>query len=150
MIKKYTYGRPFPTEAVVVPFEAEEGMPEYGRIEIDPAGGFSFTCDLEAETIVYGLGEANRGINKRGYRYISNNTDIPHHHEDTYSLYAAHNFIIVSGEEVFGLYIDYPAALTFDIGYTRSDRLRIFCEKADLDLYVITGDTPYDLSLIHI
>lgn len=106
MIKKYTYGRPFPTESVVVPFESEEGMPEYGRVEINREKGFSFSCDLEAETIVYGLGEANRGINKRGYRYISNNTDIPHHHEDTYSLYAAHNFIIVAGEETFGLYID--------------------------------------------
>ena len=146
MIKKYTYGRPFPTESVVVPFESEEGMPEYGRVEIDQEKGFSFSCDLEAETIVYGLGEANRGINKRGYRYISNNTDIPHHHEDTYSLYAAHNFIIVAGEETFGLYIDYPSALTFDIGYTRSDRLHIFCERADLDLYVITGDTPYDIT----
>lgn len=146
MIKKYTYGRPFPTESVVVPFESEEGMPEYGRVEIDQEKGFSFSCDLEAETIVYGLGEANRGINKRGYRYISNNTDIPHHHEDTYSLYAAHNFIIVAGEKTFGLYIDYPSALTFDIGYTRSDRLHIFCERADLDLYVITGDTPYDIT----
>lgn len=146
MIKKYTYGRPFPTESVIVPFESEEGMPEYGRVEIDREKGFSFSCDLEAETIVYGLGEANRGINKRGYRYISNNTDIPHHHEDTYSLYAAHNFIIVAGEETFGLYIDYPSALTFDIGYTRSDRLHIFCERADLDLYVITGDTPYDIT----
>ena len=146
MIKKYTYGRPFPTESVIVPFESEEGMPEYGRVEIDREKGFSFSCALEAETIVYGLGEANRGINKRGYRYISNNTDIPHHHEDTYSLYAAHNFIIVAGEETFGLYIDYPSALTFDIGYTRSDRLHIFCERADLDLYVITGDTPYDIT----
>ena len=146
MIKKYTYGRPFPTESVVVPFESEEGMPEYGRVEINREKGFSFSCALEAETIVYGLGEANRGINKRGYRYISNNTDIPHHHEDTYSLYAAHNFIIVAGEETFGLYIDYPSSLTFDIGYTRSDRLHIFCERADLDLYVITGDTPYDIT----
>ena len=146
MIKKYTYGRPFPTESVIVPFEEEEGMPEYGRVEINREKGFSFSCDLEAETIVYGLGEANRGINKRGYRYISNNTDIPHHHEDTYSLYAAHNFIIVAGEETFGLYIDYPSSLTFDIGYTRSDRLHIFCERADLDLYVITGDTPYDIT----
>lgn len=146
MIKKYTYGRPFPTESVVVPFESEEGMPEYGRVEINQEKGFSFSCDLEVETIVYGLGEANRGINKRGYRYISNNTDIPHHHEDTYSLYAAHNFIIVAGEKTFGLYIDYPSALTFDIGYTRSDRLHIFCERADLDLYVITGDTPYDIT----
>ena len=144
MIKKYTYGTPFPTESVTEPFAASEGMPEFGVIHLQE--GFSFTYKLRDEDIVYGLGEANRGINKRGYQYISNNSDNPHHHEDVYSLYAAHNFIIVSGEQTFGLYFDYPSTLTFDVGYTRSDELHIFCERADLDLYVITGEKPYDIT----
>ena len=144
MIKKFTYGAPFATEAVTVSFEASEGLPEFGNIDLH--NGFSFRYDLGADDVVYGLGEANRGINKRGYQYISNNTDNPHHHEDVCSLYAAHNFIIVSGENTFGLYLDYPAALTFDIGYTKSFELHIFCDKADLDLYVITGETPYDIT----
>ena len=144
MIKKYTYGTPFPTESVTEPFAASEGMPEFGDIHLQE--GFSFTYKLRDEDGVYGLGEANRGINKRGYQYISNNSDNPHHHEDVYSLYAAHNFIIVSGEQTFGLYFDYPSTLTFDVGYTRSDELHIFCERADLDLYVITGEKPYDIT----
>ena len=144
MIKKYTYGTPFPTESVTEPFAASEGMPEFGDIHLQE--GFSFTYKLRDEDVVYGLGEANRGINKRGYQYISNNSDNPHHHEDVYSLYAAHNFIIVSGEQTFGLYFDYPSTLTFDVGYTRSDELHIFCERADLDLYVITGEKPYDIT----
>ena len=143
MIKKYTYGTPFPTESVTEQFAVSEGMPEFGVIHLQE--GFSFTCKLRDEDIVYGLGEANRGINKRGYRYISNNSDNPHHHEDVYSLYAAHNFIIGSGEQTFGLYLDYPSTLTFDVGYTRSDELHIFCDRADLDLYVITGGNPYDI-----
>ena len=84
MIKKYTYGIPFPTEAIITAFDSEEGTPEFGRINCEK--GFSFQYDMDDEDIVYGLGEANRGINKRGYIYISNNTDIPHHHEDVCSL----------------------------------------------------------------
>ena len=142
MIKKYTYGNPFFTESVVASFEASEGMPEVGTVNLDD--GFSFLYDMKAEDAVYGLGEANRGINKRGYKYISNNTDIPNH-EDVYSLYASHNFVVISGERTFGLYIDYPSSLVFDIGYTKMDELHIFCDKADLDLYVITGESIYDI-----
>ena len=68
MIKKYTYGTPFPTESVTEQFAASEGMPEFGTIHLQE--GFSFTYRLRDEDIVYGLGEANRGINKRGYQYI--------------------------------------------------------------------------------
>lgn len=143
MIKKYTYGTPFPTEAIITAFDSEEGTPEFGRINCEK--GFSFQYDMDDEDIVYGLGEANRGINKRGYIYISNNTDIPHHHEDVCSLYAAHNFIIISGKDTFGIYMDYPAAITFDIGYTHYDKLLVTCDRADLDFYVITGNSPYDI-----
>lgn len=144
MIKKYTYGKPFQTESVEVDIAAEKGQPDHGNIDL--TAGFSYTFGLEDSDIVYGLGEANRGINKRGYKYISNNADNPHHHEDVYSLYASHNFIIVSGAQTFGLYFDYPSTITFDVGYTKCDELHIFCDRADLDIYVITGDSPYDIT----
>ena len=59
---------------------------------------------------------------------------------------ASHNFIIVSGAQTFGLYFDYPSTITFDVGYTKCDELHIFCDSADLDIYVITGDSPYDIT----
>lgn len=34
MIKKYTYGTPFPTESVTEQFAASEGMPEFGTIHL--------------------------------------------------------------------------------------------------------------------
>lgn len=34
MIKKYTYGTPFPTESVTEQFAASEGMPEFGVIHL--------------------------------------------------------------------------------------------------------------------
>ena len=143
MIRKYIYGRPFQTEAIVEDVPAAEGTPAYGAVDVKD--GFSFTYIMRPEDIVYGLGEANRGINKRGYQYISDCTDDPNHTEDKFSLYGAHNFIIIAGEETFGLFFDYPARLTFDIGFTRMDTLRVSCENADLELYVIDGETPYDI-----
>lgn len=148
MIKKYTFGTPFPTESIVVPVEASEGIPPYGTVSLpgEDAGSFTFSYPLDADDIVYGLGEANRGINKRGFIYTSFCSDDPNHLEETVSLYGAHNFIIVSGKATFGIYIDYPAALTFDIGYTRADELVISCEHADLDFYLIEGENAYQIA----
>ena len=143
MIHRYQYGTPIDTEAVVVDVPIRDGMPAYGKISLKD--GFSFTYQMAEEDIVYGLGEANRGINKRGFRYISDCSDDPNHTEDKPSLYGAHNLIIVSGEEHFGLFFDYPSYLTFDIGYTRSDTLSVSCGEASLYLYVITGVSPYDI-----
>lgn len=143
MIRKFIYGTPVETEAVVSELPSSDGYPRYG--EVDTENGFSFTYKMKKEDIVYGLGEANRGINKRGYCYISDCTDDADHTEDKFSLYAAHNFIIISGSENFGMFFDYPTKLTFDIGYTKADTLHVFSEYADLNLYVIDGDSPYDI-----
>lgn len=143
MIKKYTFGNPIPTESVVVSIEQAEGVPDYGNLNL--TDGFQFTYTMAPDDIVYGLGEANRGINKRGFIYTSNCSDNPNHLEDTRSLYGAHNFIIVAGNPVFGIYVDYPAALTFDIGYTKIDELVISCADANLDIYIIDGENPYDI-----
>ena len=143
MIRKYVYGTPFSTDAVTAEVPAGEGTPAYGKI--DTGNGFCFTYKMEETDIVYGLGEASRGLNKRGYCYISDCTDDPNHTEDKRSLYGAHNFIVVSGKETFGLFFDYPSAMTFDIGYTRMDTMQVSCAEADLNLFVIEGDTPYDI-----
>ena len=143
MIQKYTYGTPFETDAIVTSIPASEGTPAYGTISTE--NGFSFTYDMDDNDVVYGLGESNRGINKRGYVYESNCSDQPNHTEDKISLYGAHNFIVISGKQTFGLFVDYPGKLKFDIGYTLSSQLKITCEDADLYLYVIEGETPYDI-----
>ena len=111
MVKKYVFGHPFNTEAVVETIPEQSGCPEYGTIELND--GFRYSYKMSEKDKVYGLGENVRGINKRGFEYISDCSDNPRHHEDTRSLYAAHNFLIVSGKETFGLFIDYPATLNF-------------------------------------
>lgn len=144
MIRKFVYGNPFETDSVVVPFDASDGEPPVGSVDL--TDGFCFSCALQEEDIVYGLGEAVRGINKRGYVYVSNCTDEPHHTEDKVSLYGAHNFLLIAGEKNTGLFFDYPSAVRYDIGYTRTDLLTVRCARADLALYVIEGDSPSDIS----
>ena len=143
MVRKYKLGAPFETEAVTADLPLCGEPCPYGTV--DTAGGFSFTCTLGARDVVYGLGEAVRGINKRGFEYVSFATDDGNHVEDKRSLYGAHNFVVVAGTPCFGVFVDCPARLTFDIGYTQQDTLHIYSECADLYLYIIDGGTPYDI-----
>ena len=141
MIKKYVYGNPFSTEATVEMIEKSEGRIPY--FEADGQG--NFTLELAENDIVYGLGEQIRGINKRGWQYVSWNYDNPNHHEDTRSLYGSHNFIIVRGERTFGAFFDYAGRITFDIGYTKRSEMKIHADSNDIAVYIITGDSEKDI-----
>ena len=41
MIKKYVYGNPFETEAVVTDISPEAGAPAYGTVSVNDDGSFS-------------------------------------------------------------------------------------------------------------
>lgn len=141
MIKKYVYGNPFPTHAVVESIEkSEDKLPFF---EVNSNGEYVY--HLLEDDIVYGLGEQVRGINKKGWKYISWNYDNPNHQEDTQSLYGAHNFIIISGSVTFGAFFDYAGKMNFDIGYTNRDTLKIKANKNDLTIYIITGENEKDI-----
>lgn len=144
MIQKYLYGVPFDTESVVTQIPASEGVPSVGTVKTSETG-FCFTCPLAEKDIVYGLGEANRGINKRGFAYVSDNVDDGLQTENKQRMYAAHNFIVISGERNLGLFFDYPARIRFDIGFTHKDLVEVSCGEANLALYLITGDSAYDV-----
>lgn len=145
MVEKYVFGSPFETQAVIAEIEAAEfAGKEWLNISLE--NGFCCSYQMDDADVIYGLGEANRGINKRGYQYVSNCTDDPHHTEEKVSLYGAHNFIMISGKKHIGLFFDYPSNICFDIGYTRQDLLTVSCEQADLYLYVITGESAYDVT----
>ena len=65
MIKKYIFGNPIETGAVTANIEPCEGVVEHFN-EIETDEGIIFNYAMHKEDIVYGLGEANRGMNKRG------------------------------------------------------------------------------------
>ena len=144
MITKYTCGKPIATEAVTVSFPSNDisGFPFENSLN---DGKFTFAFKMEPKDIVYGLGESPRGINKRGWVYESYCSDDPFHTETKQSLYAAHNFILLSGSRQFGIFIDFPARVSWDIGYTIQDVSEITIDGADFDIYVISADKPLEI-----
>ncbi len=105
--------------------------------------GFSYA--MEPQDVLYGLGENVRGINKRGWVYESKCSDDGNHTEGKSSLYGAYNFMIVSGKDTFGVFIDYPSKITFDYSYTDLNTIRITEAEENYDLYIIEGESLTDI-----
>lgn len=135
MIQRFSFGHPFPTQSVVLSLPAESGP-----IPFLTPDGSGWQLTLSEQAAVYGLGEMPRGINKRGWHYITNNTDESRHSEDKLSFYGAHNFLLVrDGSTCFGLFVDFPGKVYYDIGYTRHDLFSFHTETSDYDLYLLSG-----------
>lgn len=142
MVKKYSFGNPIETDAVVKDIAETEWKDGIFRKE-----GNSFHYTLRPDEIIYGLGENVRGMNKRGWRYVSECADNPNHCEHTNSLYGAHNFIMAGDgvQETCGLFVDTPGRVTFDAGYTDIDELCITMEDGNYKLYLIEGASYPDV-----
>lgn len=165
MVKKYVYGRPFETYAVVnaenVSYAAESEKREFFREAdmkkaLEPYGGITwdepedgndapamqYRVRMSDGDVVYGLGENVRGINKRGWVYESKCSDDPNHTESKRSLYGAHNFIIIADADnpaaSKGLFIDYPGRVIFDIGYLDKNELVITVCSGNFTAYVVS------------
>ena len=135
MIQRFSFGHPFPTQSVVLSLPAESGPVPF--LTPDDSG---WRLTLSEQAAVYGLGEMPRGINKRGWHYITNNTDESRHSEDKLSFYGAHNFLLVrDGSTCFGLFVDFPGKVYYDIGYPRHDLFSFHTETPDYDLYLLSG-----------
>ena len=140
MIRKFSYSPKISTGAVVKNLPASDLPLPYYELK---DGVFSYRMSDSA--CVYGLGEAIRGINKRGWIYESWCSDDPFHSEEKRSLYGAHNFLLIDGDDRFGVFFDYPTRLTFDIGYTDPAVLTVTPAELALDLYIIDGDSLKDI-----
>lgn len=141
MIQRFSFGHPFPTQSVVLSLPAESGP-----IPFLTPDGSGWQLTLSEQAAVYGLGEMPRGINKRGWHYIANNTDESRHSEDKLSFYGAHNFLLVrDGSTCFGLFVDFPGKVYYDIGYSRHDLLFFHTETPDYDLYLLSGGNENEI-----
>ena len=148
MIQHYRFGHPIHTGAVLdKPTMDITPVMDFPGWDISPSNG-SLSKTLSESMRVFGLGETVRGMNKRGWIYISNNTDDPNHDEDKRSLYASQNFILLASpeeEEVEGIFIDDPGTVRFDIGYTELNRLIICSESGNADIYRFTADSADEI-----
>lgn len=167
MVKKYVFGKPFETYAVVNKGNILETCESERRnffdkavmdIALEPYGGITwdrpddadegnamqYRVEMSDSIVVYGLGENVRGINKRGWVYESKCSDDPNHTESKRSLYGAHNFIIIADtdhpEKSKGLFIDYPGRVIFDIGYLDKNELVITVCNENFTAYEITSE----------
>ena len=144
LINKYIFGNPLDTGAVVGTAKTGSNL-KYFQV-LQQNGEIVLNTDLCQNDIVYGLGENVRGINKRGWKYVSFCADDPNHVENKESLYGAHNFIIVSNNKrKYGVFVDCPSKITFDIGYTHLDKLSIAIHSEDAALYIIEADTEVEI-----
>jgi len=141
MIKRFIYGNPFNTDAVLCnPEECKTDLPYLKK------DGDVYTYTMNQKDIVWGLGEAVRGMNKRGHSYTSWCTDEFEHSEEKNSLYGAHNFFIVDGKEIFGVFFDIPGCVTFDVGYSDPDKIIITPEYTDYEIYIIEGKDASEIT----
>ena len=142
MVSRYIFGQMIETDTVPEkPAEAAGALPLF---TVDKEKR-TFTLSMDPADRVYGLGENLRGMNKRGWIYRSCATDQPFHQEDTLQMYSAHNFLVVDGVNRFGLFVDYPGVVTFDIGYTEINTLEIELSDFNADFYYITGESACDI-----
>ena len=139
-IKKYSFGAHEPTGAVTAQVEEGDKLPYFSAQA--EGQGTRFRCPLEKDDIVYGLGETMRGIDKRGGRYVSFNTDNPHHRQDMPSLYGSHNFIVIDGKKTFGAFFDTPARAVFEIDCGGSGEVNVLCERG-VTVYIVEGESAH-------
>lgn len=143
-IKRYRFGSPIFTDAVVLSGKeiSQENLKYFTRESHEI---FRLKYTMKDEDQVLGLGENQKGINKRGGIFQAYCSDDPVHTPDKKSLYGAHNFLLVDGINRFGVFIDYPGRVTFDIGFTNRDELEIIVEDNNLDVYIIEGSTKREI-----
>ncbi len=141
MIRKYIFGSPVQTGAVIEDIPVSKEHLDFGNIvTITP---FCWKYTMQHDTRIFGLGESVRGMNKRGYLYESWCSDVPRQDEGTKSMYGAHNFFIVkesSLHETFGVFFDTGSRVSFDFGYSDYSEISVSCQDTGVVLYIITAD----------
>ncbi|MHB1391896.1 MAG: TIM-barrel domain-containing protein [Clostridia bacterium] len=144
-VYRYSFGNPICTYSVV----ADEGTPVESRpmdyYEVSCGSSITLRYFMNSKTVVYGLGENQRGMDKRGGLYHSYCSDDSIHTPDKKSLYGAHNFLLMDGLENFGVFVDFPGRVIFDVGFTHKDILEVTICGNDTDIYIIKGESSRNI-----
>ena len=157
MIRRYQVGEMLVnTGAVVGSFAEGEGFlpgwqlvlseKEEGAVSKEGQQGFGLTYALSKEEKIFGLGETIRGMDKRGWLYTSFNSDDPIHLPGKHSLYASHNFLLfVRTGGCFGLFVDNPGQVDFDLGYSHTGEVKIWVHEGGADFYLVEEESPVEV-----
>ena len=143
-IKRFQFGNKIITNSVVIDYNYSSlselnNYFKYSNVN----GNITLERILDKNDAIFGLGENVKGINKRGSFFTSFNTDDPDINENRTSLYASHNFFIVSGTlKTFGVFIDSPKIIHYDLGFYDLDKL-VINTLDGFDLYIIESNDVY-------
>jgi len=121
-----------------------------------PEGGISFASDgrfqvaeqLGDDEHVYGLGEKNGSLDKRGwklggYEYVMWNSDTYSYDSSTDPIYDSVPFCLVTrGGHAHGIFLDNTWRSFFDIGHRTPGFLTFGAAGGDLNYYFINGPEP--------
>ncbi|HVU26845.1 MAG TPA: glycoside hydrolase family 31 protein [Verrucomicrobiae bacterium] len=114
-------------------------------------GAFRVSKQLRDDEHVYGLGEKNGKLDKRGwqlggYSYAMWNSDTYSYDSSTDPLYVDIPFyLVVRDGRAHGIFLDNTWRSFFDIGHERRDLLTFGAEGGDLDYYFINGPSPKEV-----
>src|SRR5438445_320894 len=106
---------------------------------------------LRVDEHVYGLGEKNGMLDKRGrqqggYAYTMWNSDTYAYGPDTDPIYVSVPFaIVMRGGRAHGLFLDNTSRTSFDIGHTSDGVLAFGADRGEMNYYFINGPTPADV-----
>lgn len=101
---------------------------------------------LEGSERFYGFGERTGYLDKRGSRMTLWNSDVNPYLPSTDSMYVSIPFFMVlSGPNALGVFLDSPAKTRFDMGKERADTYSYFTNEGRLDYYVFSGPTMKDV-----
>ncbi|MEI8027221.1 MAG: TIM-barrel domain-containing protein [Pseudomonadota bacterium] len=150
-VTRYRLGNPFVTGAVTL---GESNFPcetlnhlQALESEKKPDGTVVLSRAMTRDTEIFGLGQTMGNVNKRGARCRMYAIDDFQHTPEKESLYGSHPFFIwKSKTEVFGVFVDYPGEVIFDVGFSDSNKLTITTATADLDVYFIQGSSLKDIT----
>ena len=138
MITKVLFGNPFPTEAILQPVEQVQDVKHFS---VGEDYALVFTCPLNPEEVVYGLGETTGKLNKRGGRYISFNTDTADHSDANPSIYASHNLLVLHHRK-FCIFFDTPGRVDFLVDWKGSGKIEVICPR-DVTVYQVEAESTY-------
>lgn len=152
MIEKYSFGTPVETGAVVEHIDTaiQGAVMQFGRVTENWPLKWEYI--LEERDRIFGLGEHQRGIDKRGFKYDSWCSDASCQNELTSALYGAHNFMIVFNpltQTCFGIFFDTASKVEWDLGFTEQSVLTVTTGDTGADVYVITPDENSSLSILN-
>lgn len=111
-------------------------------------GRFQVAEQLRDDEHVYGLGEKNGPLDKRGwklggYEYVMWNSDTYSYDSSTDPIYVSVPFCMVTrGEHAHGIFLDNTWRSFFDIGHRNPGLLTFGAEGGEVNYYFINGPTP--------